>query len=94
MSADVTAGSAELHQTLVVANRTAATPDLLAEIERRAAERPTAFTLPVPDVSKRKVADWTLEQALNRCAGPRAAPPASRPPTSAAASPAWTPSRR
>jgi len=56
--------SSELHQTLIVANRTAATPDLMAEVERRASARPTAFTLLIPDVPKHKAADWTLEQAL------------------------------
>jgi hypothetical protein len=49
-------------EILVVANRTAATPDLLAEIERRATERPTVFTLLVPDVPKAK--DWALPEAV------------------------------
>jgi hypothetical protein len=52
-----------LHRTLVVANRTAQLPTLLQEIERRAGERPTAFTLLVPTTS-RKQGDWTLEEAL------------------------------
>jgi hypothetical protein len=51
------------HRTLVVANRTAQTPVLLQEIERRAAARPTAFTLLVPDTSRTPV-DWTLEEGL------------------------------
>jgi hypothetical protein len=51
-----------MRRTLVVANRTAATADLLAEIERRAMAEPTAFTLLIPEVKRR--ADWTLEQAL------------------------------
>jgi hypothetical protein len=51
-------------RTLVVANRTATTPLLLQEIERRAAERPTAFALLIPNVTSRKAADWTLESAL------------------------------
>ena len=51
-----------MRRTLVVANRTAATADLLAEIERRAMVEPTAFTLLIPEVKRR--ADWTLEQAL------------------------------
>jgi hypothetical protein len=49
-----------MRRTLVVANRTAATPLLLEEIERRAEERPTAFVLLIPE----KPADWTLEEAL------------------------------
>jgi hypothetical protein len=52
-----------VHRTLVVANRTAQTPVLLQEIDRRAAKRPTAFTLLVPDTSGKRV-DWTLEEAL------------------------------
>jgi hypothetical protein len=52
-----------VHRTLVVANRTAQTPVLLQEIDRRAAKRPTAFTLLVPDTAGGRV-DWTLEEAL------------------------------
>jgi hypothetical protein len=51
------------HRTLVVANRTAQTPALLQEIDRRAAARATAFTLLVPDTSHKR-ADWTLEEGL------------------------------
>ena len=51
-------------RTLIVANRTAATPLLLPEVQRRAVERPTAFVLLIPDVSSRKAADWTLDGAL------------------------------
>lgn len=54
----------EPHRTLIVANRTASTADLLAEVERRAAEGPTAFTLLIPEAGKGKAADWTLEEAL------------------------------
>lgn len=56
--------SPAVHRTLVVANRTASTPLLLDEITRRAAERPTAFTLLVPEVPERRSADWTLDSAL------------------------------
>jgi hypothetical protein len=50
-----------MHRTLIVANRTASTPVLLQEVERRNAARETAFTLLVPSV---KGADWTLDAAL------------------------------
>jgi hypothetical protein len=52
------------HRTLIVANRTAGTHVLLQEVERRASEQPTAFVLLIPDVSSRKAADWTLNEAL------------------------------
>jgi hypothetical protein len=53
-----------IHRTLVVANRTAATPLLLDEVERRAGERPTEFVLLIPNVTSRKAADWALNEAL------------------------------
>jgi hypothetical protein len=49
---------------LVVANRTAATPDLLEAVQRYAREQPTTFVLLIPDSPKSKQTDWTLEQAL------------------------------
>jgi hypothetical protein len=55
---------APTRRTLIVANRTASTPILLQEVDRRAAEEPTAFVLLIPDVSSRKAADWTLQEGL------------------------------
>ena len=52
------------HSTLIVANLTASTPFLLQEVERRAAERPTTFSLLIPSVDTRKTSDWSLETAL------------------------------
>jgi hypothetical protein len=51
-------------RTLIVANLTASTPILLQEVKRRAAERPTKFTLLIPNVQGKRSADWTLETAV------------------------------
>ena len=51
-------------RVLVVANRTAATPRLMEAISERRRRGPCDFALLIPDVSDRKRADWTLENAL------------------------------
>jgi hypothetical protein len=56
--------SVRQRRTLVVANRTAATPLLLDEIQRRAVEHPTTFVLLRPTVRSRSGPDWTLDDAL------------------------------
>jgi hypothetical protein len=64
--------SVRQRHTLVVANRTAATPLLLEEIRRRAVKQPTTFVLLRPTSSSKNAHDWTLEEAvkaLRRAAG-------------------------
>jgi hypothetical protein len=56
--------AARATQVLVVANRTAATPWLLREIEQRAGAGPCEFALLVPPIGGRHP-DWTLDVALS-----------------------------
>src|SRR3954447_8904907 len=55
---------ARQRRTLVVANRTAATPLLLEEIRRRAVKQPTTFVLLRPTVQSKNAQDWTLDEAV------------------------------
>ena len=60
------------HRTLIVANLTASTPFLLQEVTRMATERPTKFSLLVPNVDPGKASDWSLptaDEANRRAAG-------------------------
>jgi hypothetical protein len=56
--------STSARRVLVVANRTAATPDLLDAVKRCRSEEPTAFALLIPDAPRGEHTDWTLELAL------------------------------
>ena len=56
--------SSDRRRVLVVANRTAATPDLLDAVKQYASERSTTFDLLIPDAPRGEHTDWTLELAL------------------------------
>jgi hypothetical protein len=56
--------STPARRVLVVANRTAATPDLLEAVKRYRREGPTTFALLIPDAPRGEHTDWTLELAL------------------------------
>src|SRR3954469_25678473 len=55
---------AATRSVLIVANRTASTPQLLNGVRDRAREGPCRFTLLIPDEPRKGGADWTLETAL------------------------------
>ena len=56
--------SSEERRILIVANRTAATPTLIDHVGQLARERPTTFSLLIPDAPKSEHTDWTMELAL------------------------------
>src|SRR4051794_6972259 len=56
--------SSQRRRVLIVANRTAATPTLLDHIKLLARERPSVFSLLIPDAPKSEHTDWTMELAL------------------------------
>jgi hypothetical protein len=56
--------STQERRILIVANRTAATPTLLDHVKQLARERPSIFSLLIPDAPKSEHTDWTMELAL------------------------------
>lgn len=56
--------SSQVRRILIVANRTAATPILLDHVKQLALERPSTFSLLIPDAPRSEHTDWTMELAL------------------------------
>jgi len=56
--------SSQERRILIVANRTAATPDLIDHVKQLVLERPSTFSLLIPDAPKSEHTDWTMELAL------------------------------
>src|SRR5215210_174466 len=56
--------SSEKRRILIVANRTAATPTLIEHVKQLVHERPSTFSLLIPDAPKSEHTDWTMELAL------------------------------
>jgi len=56
--------SSQERRILIVANRTAATPTLLDHVKQLVRERPSTFSLLIPDAPESEHTDWTMELAL------------------------------
>ena len=56
--------SSQERRILIVANRTAATPTLIDHVKQLVRERPSTFSLLIPDAPKSDHTDWTMELAL------------------------------